>query len=50
MSRTQGTLLALCMGGLGALGWVSVQRDNNPLYCVTKPGTVWNGLTALPSG
>lgn len=49
-SRTWGILLFLCMGSLGVLGWLGMQRDNDPLYCIAKPDTVWNGLTALPTG
>ena len=50
MYRTWSTLLVLGVGSLGVLGWTGVQRNNNPLYCVAKTGTVWNGLAALPAG
>ncbi|MBZ9752884.1 hypothetical protein K7W42_18760 [Deinococcus sp. HMF7604] len=33
-------------------GWwlADTLRWRSPLYCIERPGTLWNGLTPLPSG
>ncbi|TSA79814.1 hypothetical protein FNU79_17420 [Deinococcus detaillensis] len=36
------------LGGLG-VWWTSERRWSGPLYCIEKPGTLWNGVAALPA-
>jgi len=39
----------LILAGLGSW-WTSDRRWSGPLYCIEKPGTLWNGLSPLPAG
>jgi len=41
---------AVLMSAAGALWLVSERRWSGPLYCIEKPGTLWNGLAPLPAG
>ena len=44
-----GLLSVLVVGG--AAGWMlNERRWSGPLYCIEKPGTLWNGLAPLPPG
>ncbi|MPY68029.1 hypothetical protein F8S09_15335 [Deinococcus sp. SDU3-2] len=47
--------ILLAVGGAGLLGvggwWFGVERRwQGDLYCIQRPGTVWNGLAPLPGG
>lgn len=33
-----------------AVWWTSERRWSGPLYCIEKPGSLWNGLAPLPAG
>ncbi|GGR27220.1 hypothetical protein [Deinococcus ruber] len=36
---------------VGLLAWLLTERRwAGSLYCIERPGTLWNGLTALPPG
>ena len=37
---------------LGGLGFylIGERRWSGPLYCIEKPGTLWNGFAPLPAG
>ena len=37
------------VGGLGFY-LIGERRWSGPLYCIEKPGTLWNGLAPLPAG
>lgn len=43
-------LTGTLMLGAGAFWLASEQRLSGPLYCIEKPGTLWDGLVALPTG
>ncbi|WP_216322095.1 hypothetical protein [Deinococcus aestuarii] len=39
------------VGLLGLGGWLTVERRwQGDLYCIGRPGTLWNGLAPLPGG
>lgn len=38
---------AMLLAGL-ALVWAQEARWRSPLYCISAPGTLWNGLVPLP--
>ena len=42
-----GALVVLAWLGLW---WTSERRWSGPLYCIEKPGTLWNGKAQLPVG
>lgn len=45
-------LTVALVGLLGLGGWWSVQerRWQGELYCIERPGTLWNGMAPLPPG
>lgn len=43
------SVLSLCIAGL-AFWWSQESRWHSDMYCIEKPGTVWNGLAPLPAG
>lgn len=46
-------VLAAAVAGLAVLGgwWFTVERRwQGEVYCIERPGTLWNGLAPLPSG
>ncbi|WP_216329141.1 hypothetical protein [Deinococcus aestuarii] len=46
-------VLAVALVGLLGLGgwWFAVERRwQGNLYCIERPGTLWNGLAPLPAG
>lgn len=46
-------LLAVALLGLAALGgwwYVRERRWQGDLFCIERPGTLWNGLAPLPPG
>jgi hypothetical protein len=48
--RWAAALLALVViAGLSGRA-LNERRWSGPLYCIEKPGTVWNGLAPLPTG
>ncbi|WP_102128163.1 hypothetical protein [Deinococcus planocerae] len=51
MRPAPAVVAGVLVGLLGLGGWFTVERRwQGDLYCIGRPGTLWNGLAPLPGG